>query len=73
LINILWVKNQGKTSQIQSINSNSSTAYSSLFSFIENMPIGKENTPPPPPLARSHWGKILPIILKHLQITLFKK
>jgi hypothetical protein len=35
---------------------------------MENMPIGKENTPPPP-LARSQRRKILPIILKYLQVT----
>jgi hypothetical protein len=74
-MNSLLVKDQGKASQTQSRNSNSSTEYSSLFSLMENMSKGKEEKtpPPPPPLARSHWGKILPIILKHLQVTLFKK
>jgi len=44
LINNLLVKNQGKASQIQSRNSNSSTEYISLFSLKENMPKGEEKT-----------------------------
>jgi predicted dithiol-disulfide oxidoreductase (DUF899 family) len=43
LIKSLLVKNQGKASQIQSRNSNSSTEYSYLFSLMDNMPKGKEN------------------------------